>query len=133
TVQGLCETAEAFRQHGRDAYWHLIGRLQRNKVNKALAHASMIHTVDREELAEALNKRATPRLPVLVQVNLGEEPQKGGVEPSEAEQAMLSNLKIRDFAIRGRGFCARGGQTAAPAIERADGNAAIRGGSEALL
>ncbi len=85
TAQGLVEKAEAFARAGRQARFHFIGRLQRNKVNLVLRYAAMVHSVDRLELAEALSKRvADRRLPVLLQVNIGREAQKGGVEPEAA-------------------------------------------------
>lgn len=85
TAQGLLEKAEAFERTGRRARWHFIGRLQRNKVNQVLRHTSVVHSVDRLELAEALSRRAPAAgLPVLVQVNIGREQQKGGVDPETA-------------------------------------------------
>ncbi len=67
---------------------HLIGPLQTNKVKEAVHLFDVIETVDREKLARALaaemarqNKR--PRL--YVQVNIGEEPQKAGIPPREAD------------------------------------------------
>lgn len=100
TAQGLLEKAEAFERTGRRARWHFIGRLQRNKVNQVLRHAGMVHSVDRPELAEALSRRAPAgKLPVLVQVNIGREPQKGGVGPDTAvgfacEVARLPGLQL---------------------------------------
>lgn len=85
TVQGLEQKAEAFAKSGRAARWHLIGRLQRNKAKEALKHAVMIQSVDREELADALSRRAGPDgIDALVQVNVGREEQKGGVDPDLA-------------------------------------------------
>jgi hypothetical protein len=67
---------------------HLIGPLQSNKVKDAVALFDVIHTLDRESLAEALSKeirRAGGKAPRLfVQVNTGEEPQKAGIAPTEA-------------------------------------------------
>jgi pyridoxal phosphate enzyme (YggS family) len=67
---------------------HLIGPLQSNKAKEAVALFDVIHTLDRASLAEALAKEIAksgkkPRL--LVQVNTGEEPQKGGVAPAEVD------------------------------------------------
>ncbi|MEM6491119.1 MAG: alanine racemase, partial [Pseudomonadota bacterium] len=64
------------------------GALQSNKVKDAVALFDRIESVDRASLVEALAKRrsagdAPPSL--LMQVNIGEEPQKGGVPPTEAE------------------------------------------------
>jgi pyridoxal phosphate enzyme (YggS family) len=67
---------------------HLIGPLQSNKVKDAVALFDVIHTLDRDSLAEALSKeikRAGEKAPRLfVQVNTGEEPQKAGIAPTEA-------------------------------------------------
>jgi pyridoxal phosphate enzyme (YggS family) len=68
---------------GADVAWHLIGTLQRNKARHAAGRFALIHSVDRADLAEELNRRVPEngRQPVLVQVNCSDEPQKGGVEP----------------------------------------------------
>lgn len=71
-----------------DLELHLIGPLQTNKVKKAVALFDAIQTVDRPSLAEALAKELakTPkRLALYVEVNTGEEPQKAGVAPGEAD------------------------------------------------
>lgn len=62
--------------------WHMIGHLQRNKVKPILPLVSLIHTVDSLRLAEELETQAAKierRIPVLMQVNASEEPQKHGV------------------------------------------------------
>jgi PLP dependent protein len=67
---------------------HLIGPLQTNKVRDAVAGFDVIETVDRPRLAQALAKemeRTGRRVPCLVEVNTGEEPQKTGVIPAEAD------------------------------------------------
>ena len=67
---------------------HLIGPLQSNKVREAVALFDVIETVDRPKLARALAEemtRANKRPRLFVQVNTGEEPQKAGVLPGEAE------------------------------------------------
>ncbi len=101
TVQGLVSTAQALAQAGLTARWHFVGRLQRNKINKLLPLVSLIHTVDSEELAMALAQRAGALgIDVLVQVNVGREPQKGGVDPDQAvpfarRVAGLTGLRLR--------------------------------------
>jgi pyridoxal phosphate enzyme (YggS family) len=67
---------------------HLIGPLQSNKVKEALALFDAIHSLDRPSLGEALGREVQKRgrAPLLfVQVNTGEEPQKAGVRPDEAD------------------------------------------------
>ena len=66
---------------------HLIGPLQTNKVRDAVAVFDVIQSVDREKLAAALAREMMRQgrfLPVFVQVNTGEEPQKAGAPPQEA-------------------------------------------------
>lgn len=79
----------ALRQDFADVELHLIGPLQTNKVKQALALFDVIETLDRGKLAEALareiaqNATRPPRL--FVQVNTGEEAQKGGVAPADID------------------------------------------------
>ena len=70
---------------------HLIGPLQSNKVRDAVALFDAIHTVDRLKIADALaaemaTQDRTPRL--FIQVNTGEEPQKAGIAPRDAESLL---------------------------------------------
>src|SRR5690348_2546128 len=67
---------------------HLVGTLQSNKAREAVALFDAIHSVDRESLAVALGKEIArqERKPLLfVEINTGEEPQKGGVLPTEVD------------------------------------------------
>jgi pyridoxal phosphate enzyme (YggS family) len=76
---------------------HLVGALQSNKAREAVALFDAIHSVDRASLAEALGKEIVRqgRAPLLfVEVNTGEEPQKGGVLPAEVD-AFLAACRDR--------------------------------------
>ena len=78
----------ALRERFPDLTLHLIGPLQTNKVKDAVRLFDVIHTVDRPKLARELRKEMDKQgreLPVFVQVNTGEEPQKAGVAPAEAD------------------------------------------------
>jgi pyridoxal phosphate enzyme (YggS family) len=94
----------ALRERYPDVELHLIGPLQSNKARDAVALFDAIHTLDRPSLAEALAKEIAragrgPRL--LVQVNTGEEPQKGGVAPQDAD-AFLEACRARyGLAVEG--------------------------------
>ncbi len=73
----------------KDLKLHLIGKLQTNKVSDAVAFFDVIEVLDRPKLAEKLSNemlRQNRRLPCFVQVNTGEEPQKSGVMPADADQ-----------------------------------------------
>lgn len=84
--------------------WHFIGRLQRNKVRDVVGVASLIHSVDRLELAEELAKRArtTSRVQrVLVQVNAGDDPAKAGCSVAEAPAFVDSVRGMEGLACEG--------------------------------
>ncbi|MCL5982816.1 MAG: YggS family pyridoxal phosphate-dependent enzyme [Firmicutes bacterium] len=84
------------------ADWHFIGRLQTNKAGEAAGRFSLIHSLDRWKLAEALQKHGEAKgllIKVLVQVNVAGEEQKGGLAPEEltdflAAVAGLSCLQV---------------------------------------
>ena len=81
----------------------LIGRLQINKVKYIIDKVAMIQSLDREPLAQEIDRRAQQhglRKPVLIQVNIGKEPQKGGVE-IEGLPALLSEAADAGLAISG--------------------------------
>ena len=78
----------ALREAFPDLVLHLIGPLQTNKVRDAVALFDVIESVDRPRVAEALAremKRTGRRLPCLIEVNIGEEPQKSGIMPAGAD------------------------------------------------
>ncbi len=62
-----------------DVRWHYIGHLQRNKAKDVVGRVALVHGVDSLALAEALDRRATAPVSVLVQVNAGDEASKAGV------------------------------------------------------
>jgi pyridoxal phosphate enzyme (YggS family) len=73
------ETNQAFN-------WHFIGQLQTNKVKSVLEYASFLHSLDRNSLLDELIKRTADRaiaLKVFVQVNMTDDPERGGVNPAE--------------------------------------------------
>ena len=85
------------------ASWHMIGRLQRNKARRALQVFDWLETLDSLPLAQRLERllsQQDKKLPVLIQVNIGREPQKAGVAPEDVpefvrEVASLSHLEVR--------------------------------------
>ena len=92
-----------FRETYSDAQVHLIGPLQTNKVKNAVALFDAIHTVDRIKLAKKLaaEVQAQGRSPdMFIQVNTGEEDQKAGVIPAEAD-AFIADCLALDLPIKG--------------------------------
>lgn len=76
---------------------HIIGPLQTNKVREAMGLADVIETLDRPKLATAIaaERDRLGRCPdLLVQVNVGREPQKAGIDPDEAE-AFVADCRER--------------------------------------
>jgi pyridoxal phosphate enzyme (YggS family) len=79
------------REEGEAVELHLIGPLQTNKVPEAVRSFEVIETLDRPKLAEALAKELAKGDPdcrlkrLLIEVNTGEEPQKAGILPAEAD------------------------------------------------
>ena len=76
-----------------DVEWHFLGALQTNKVKLVAGRAALIHTCDRLALAQEIAKRAPAGgQRVLLEVNIGGEPQKAGVLPGEAA-ALLDQVR----------------------------------------
>ncbi|HER62668.1 MAG TPA: YggS family pyridoxal phosphate-dependent enzyme [Desulfobacteraceae bacterium] len=84
--------------------WHFIGHLQSNKAKLAARLFGLIETVDRLKLARSLNRHAaelSKTLDILIQVNVGEERQKSGVLPQNAEQLIREIGELEHLRIRG--------------------------------
>jgi pyridoxal phosphate enzyme (YggS family) len=83
---------------------HLIGPLQSNKAKEAVALFDAIHSVDRPSVCQALAKEIdsqNKRPELFVQINTGEEPQKAGIAPGEADAFILSCRENYGLAITG--------------------------------
>ena len=92
-----------FRENFSNAKVHLIGPLQSNKVKQAVTLFDSIHTVDRLKLAQKLSNeiQAQGKAPeMFIQINTGEEKQKSGIIPSEADQ-FISDCISLDLPIKG--------------------------------
>jgi pyridoxal phosphate enzyme (YggS family) len=90
------------RQSGLEL--HLIGPLQSNKTKEAIALFDVIHSVDRPSLCEALAKELPlqNRRPTLfAQLNTGEEPQKAGVAPADADEFLAKCRDVYGLNIQG--------------------------------
>ena len=92
-----------FREKFPNAKVHLIGPLQSNKVKQAIELFDAIHTVDRLKLAQKLSNevQAQGKAPeMFIQINTGEEEQKSGIIPGEADQ-FISDCMSLDLPIKG--------------------------------
>ena len=103
------ETEFAYRVIGREAKWHFIGYLQKNKVRKAVRLFDMIETVDSLEIAGEIDAKCNQIgkvMPILIEINSGRESQKTGVFPEEVEGfvkeiSTSQNLKIMGLMTMG--------------------------------
>lgn len=97
------EARSKIEEVGSGVSWHFIGRLQTNKARYAVRLFDLIHSLDNEGLAIELNRRAAavPRImPVLIEVNLSGEENKGGIAPAALlpfleKVAVLPSLSVR--------------------------------------
>jgi len=86
-----------------DLALHLVGQLQSNKAEEAVALFDVIHSLDRPSLVGALAKamdRLDRRVPCFVQVNIGDEPQKGGCPIAELP-ALLAEARTAEISVAG--------------------------------
>jgi len=104
--------------------WHGIGHLQRNKAREAVAAFACIHTVDSPRLAAELEKQCAAAgrvLPVLVQVNVSREPQKGGVDEAGLRAllaALAEHPHLRAIGLMAMPAPAEDPEAARPAFAR---------------
>ncbi|MDD6154038.1 MAG: YggS family pyridoxal phosphate-dependent enzyme [Eubacteriales bacterium] len=86
--------------------WHLIGHLQTNKVKSVIDKVCMIHSVDSLHLAKEINKRASQAglvMDILIQVNIGDEESKFGVEYDDAD-ALIQDIAETCPNVRVKGL-----------------------------
>ncbi|GBU17470.1 MULTISPECIES: YggS family pyridoxal phosphate-dependent enzyme [Methylobacterium] len=103
-VQETAAKWPALRERYPDAELHLVGPLQSNKAREAVALFDVIHSLDRLSLAAALAReieRAGRAPKLLIQVNTGEEPQKGGVVPGQLDTLLAECRDTHGLAIHG--------------------------------
>ncbi|HSC77642.1 MAG TPA: YggS family pyridoxal phosphate-dependent enzyme [Candidatus Acidoferrales bacterium] len=82
------------------AIWHMIGHLQSNKAARALELFDCIDSLDSVNLANKLNAGGS-KIPVLVQVHLGEEPSKHGVDPGQVAALVEQAAALPNLAVQG--------------------------------
>jgi len=111
------EAGKMYNALGRDAVkikWHMIGSLQKNKINKALNVFDCIQTIDSIETADALNKRAQnykKKTPVFIEINIGSEITKSGVRPEYEYVERLAGYISGQSALTLEGLMTMGPRT----------------------
>jgi pyridoxal phosphate enzyme (YggS family) len=98
------EAQDKVQALGRDVQWHLIGHLQRNKVRFVCDLFDLIHSVDSLPLAQEIDRRAAQRgvvMPILIQVNIGDETTKSGVALPDTLPLVQSVAALSHVTVRG--------------------------------
>ena len=88
----------------KDIRWHFIGHLQTNKVKYIIDKVDLIHSVDSYKLACEISKRAQnigKIQDILVEVNIGNEESKGGVNPNDLLEFISTVAELEGIRIRG--------------------------------
>jgi len=120
-VQEAAGKYPALRVTYPDLRLHLIGPLQTNKVKEAVALFDVIETLDRPKLALALSNemaRTGRKIPCLIEVNIGAEPQKAGIAPDEAEAFLARCRDEWQLGIAGLMCIPPAGEDPAPYFRR---------------
>lgn len=120
-VQEAAGKYPALRQAYPDLRLHLIGPLQTNKVKEAVALFDVIETLDRPKLAAALSKemaRTGRKIPCLIEVNIGAEPQKAGIAADETEEFLTRCRGEWQLEIAGLMCIPPAGEDPAPHFRR---------------
>jgi pyridoxal phosphate enzyme (YggS family) len=100
----LQESREVILEIGNRASWHFIGHIQKNKVKYIVPLFDMIETVDSIGLAEMIDKQAAKFgkiMPVLIEINCAEEPQKAGILPADATALIEQISELRNIRVQG--------------------------------
>lgn len=111
-VQEAERIKNSLGEEAKKVKWHMIGNLQVNKMNKAIAIFDIIQTIDSFERAVKLNEKIKKNsqriLPILIEVNIANEPNKSGVKPDYKtikelieKISTLENLKIEGLMTMG--------------------------------
>ena len=98
------DAKEKIEEIGHRVQWHMIGHLQSNKVKQAINLFSMIQSVDRFSLAEAIDKRAKQserRINILVQVNISGEATKSGIDKENALSLISEIANLKNINVEG--------------------------------
>ena len=106
-----------------DLRWHFVGQLQTNKARAVRRVVSVIHSLDRAKLADALDVEGEAPLDVLIQVNLTDAPGRGGVAPENLPALAEHAAGCAGLRVRGVMAVAPLDEAPAAAFERLAGHA----------
>ena len=103
-VQEAARKKPLLEQAASTVEWHMIGHLQTRKAALAVQLFDMIHSLDRVELAREINKRAkaiNKIMPVLIEVNTGDESSKSGISPAKTLELVQVAAPLENLSVQG--------------------------------
>ena len=104
-VQELTGKIDYFNEHVTEQpEWHLIGHLQTNKVKYIVGKVNLIHSVDSEKLAAVIDSESKKKgviSDILVEINIGNEESKFGIDASETVELVQSIAKYQNIRVKG--------------------------------
>ena len=105
------ELVKKYEELPDDINWHLIGKLQRNKVKYIASFVHLIHSVDSEKLLIQINKEGNKNnriINVLLQIKISNDPLKTGFDFSELEKIFFNNTLVKYKFVKVLGFMGMG-------------------------
>lgn len=120
--QEASKKAAELQQLGLEVTWHFVGQLQTNKVKSVLEYANTIHSIDRPSLVGELKKqleKQDKRIDGFIELNLTDDPARGGVNPGELLQLAEQVLQVERINLLGVMAVAGLGKDPAEDFERA--------------
>jgi pyridoxal phosphate enzyme (YggS family) len=120
-VQELLQKYDSFTGRAIPPAWHLVGHLQTNKVKYIIDKVDMIHSVDSIKLAQEIDrhaKRIEKRVDILIEINVGAEESKFGIEPKDLDKFSDEIVKLTNIRLKGL-------MTVAPFVEKSEENREI--------
>ena len=103
-ILGENRVQELVSKYNPNYVWHMIGQLQANKVKYIIDKVDMIHSLDRLTLADEIEKQATKHNKVmncLIEINMGAEITKGGVEPTSVNEFIEELRSYAHINVKG--------------------------------
>ncbi|MDY6834011.1 MAG: YggS family pyridoxal phosphate-dependent enzyme [Chloroflexota bacterium] len=103
-AKGKIEAIDSMVRSG--STWHMLGHLQTNKVNSALRLFDVVQSIDSVKLAKVLNEHLDHELPILLEVNMGEESGKTGLSANQLPDVLdriaeFSHLQVQGLMAMG--------------------------------
>lgn len=103
-LQDALPKIQALSEQGFDLEWHYIGPIQSNKTRSIAENFQWVHSIERLKVAQRLSEQRPAHLAALkicIQVNIGREPQKSGIEPENLNALAAAIIKLPQLELHG--------------------------------